>query len=263
MSSPAPLSAEAVRAALPEMSQLLAQVEAALGDTASPPSHTVEPDGDGVSAIKDGGGDVVARVDAETFEAVRAGVTIAIAAKHLADPDAEVITILGCNPRGRCAIEALLAIYPYAERMLAYDPDVKRQEHFADDVMTAFELASIIPPEPYEAVVGAQILVTAMPAGGEAMIEPDWLQTGTLCVLLDGVTSFTPAALDHADRVLTDDAARHDAAGLAGMPSAEADLAAVVSGSAPGRGDGVPTIVVASHGSPLIDAALARAIVSS
>lgn len=261
MSSSSPLSADAVRGALPEMKEVLALVEAALKD-ATAPSHTVERDGDHV-AIREAGGDVVLRADAEAFEAVRDGVTVALSAKALGDPDAEVITILGCDARTRCAIEALLCVYPYAERMLSFDPDVKRQEVFADDIMTSFELAAIIPPEPYEAVVGAQILVTAMPPDGEPMIEPDWLQTGTLCVALDGVGSFTKPALDHVDRVVTDDAAKHASAGLAGMPDATADLAAVCAGTAPGRGDDNPTILVASHGSAVIEAALARALLAS
>ncbi len=265
MSSPATLSADDVRGSLPEMKDLIERVERAFADvgngSASEPAYTVAPDDEaGVLAIQKDGA-VVARVDAEAFQAARAGATIAVAAKAVGDPDAEVITILGCDAAARCAIEALLCVYPYAERMLAFDPDVKRQEHFADDIMTSFDLASIIPPEPYEAVNGAQILITSMPAGSEPVIEPDWLQTGTLCFLLDGLASFTAATLGHVDRIITDDVARHDAAALAGMPSAGDELGAIVAGKASGRGDDNPTILIPSYGHPAVDSALAAAIV--
>jgi ornithine cyclodeaminase/alanine dehydrogenase-like protein (mu-crystallin family) len=187
----------------------------------------------------------------------------ALAAKHLADPRSEVVTILGCNARGRAVVPAMLSVFPKLERMLCYDPDVAKQAAFADAVMTSHDLASIIPPEPREATEGAQILVTCLPVTKtpKPVIGADWLQTGTLCLSLDLDATFTPAAIARADRRLTDDLAswRECAKGghLAGWPEPQEELAAVVAGRAPGRGAGVPIIALTLVGHPALDAALA------
>lgn len=197
------------------------------------------------------------------FVDARLAACAALAAKHLADPRAEVVTLLGCNARGRAAIEALLAVYPKMERMLCYDPDVRAQAEFADSVMTSHDLASIIPPEPREATEGAQILVTcqAVAKPPKPVIGADWLQTGTLCLSLDLDASFMPAAIARADRRLTDDLAGWRdcvAAGhLAGWAEPQEELAAVVAGRAPGRAAGAPIIALTLVGHPALDAALA------
>jgi ornithine cyclodeaminase len=195
--------------------------------------------------------------------AARAGACTAVTAKLLAAADAVVITLLGCNDTGRAVMAALLAAFPDTERMLCYDPDVAAQNAFADEIMTTYELASIIPPEPRECTEGAHILVSALAVTQPPapVVEPDWLQTGTLCVVLDLDATLTPAAFAHADRRLTDHlpgfrdcvASGH----LAGVPEPAEELAAVVAGRAPGRGEGVPIIVSLHVGHPALDVALA------
>jgi ornithine cyclodeaminase/alanine dehydrogenase-like protein (mu-crystallin family) len=197
------------------------------------------------------------------FVDARLAACAALAAKHLADPRAEVVTILGCNARGRAAVEAMLAAFPKMERMLCYDPDVAAQAAFADSVMTSHDLASIIPPEPREATEGAQILVTCLPISKppKPVIGAEWLQTGTLCLSLDLDASFTPAAIARADRRLTDDLSGWrdcaKAGHLAGWTEPDGELSAVLAGTAPGRGPGVPIIALTLVGHPALDAALA------
>jgi len=197
------------------------------------------------------------------FIDARLAACAALSAKHLADPRSEVVTILGCNARGRAAVAAMLAVFPRMERMLCYDPDVAAQAAFADEIMTANDLASIIPPEPREATEGAQILVTCLPLAKppKPVIGADWLQTGTLCLSLDLDASFTPAAIARADRRLTDDLAGWrdcaKAGHLAGWAEPEGELSAVLAGTAPGRGPGVPIIALTLIGHPAVDAALA------
>jgi ornithine cyclodeaminase/alanine dehydrogenase len=187
----------------------------------------------------------------------------AVAARHLADPNSEVISIIGCNDTGRAVMAALLSAFPDTERMLCYDPDVAAQNAFADEIMTTYELASIIPPEPRECTEGAHILVSCLPVKQPPapVVEPGWLQTGTLCVALDLDATLTPATFAHADRRLTDHlpgfrdcvASGH----LAGVTEPGEELAAVVAGRAPGRGEGVPIIASIHVGHPALDALLA------
>lgn len=217
-----------------------------------------------LAALLDGpGGAPRLIVEREAFVDARIAGCAAVAAKHLADPRSEVVTILGCNARGRAVIGTMLAVFPKMERMLAFDPDVAKQAAFADEIMTANDLASIIPPEPREATEGAHILVSCLPATTtpKPVIAADWLQTGTLCLPLDLDSTFMPGAIARADRHLTDDLSGWkecaQSGHLQGWPAPQAELSAVVAGAAPGRGPGAPIIAVTLLGHPALDAALA------
>lgn len=201
-------------------------------------------------------------LDAAHITAVRTAACTAVTAKYLADPNSEVMTIIGCGVQGRANIEALLTVFPGTERMLAYDVDTDQQARFADEVMTTFDLASIIPPEPREACEGAHVIVSSVPIvkHPEPFIEPDWLQTGTLCVPLDFDAAFTPGSFERADLFVTDDLAqfaRYRAKGhFAGCPEPSAELGAIVAGKGPARPDGTPIVMAANLGLGVLDVAL-------
>jgi ornithine cyclodeaminase/alanine dehydrogenase-like protein (mu-crystallin family) len=204
-----------------------------------------------------------ALLDAAGFAVARDAAAAAVAVKHLGDTKAfEVITLLGGDRLGRALIDALLVVLPNAERMLCFDPDVSRQEQFADEIMTQLNLASIIPPEPREATEGANVLVLNLKQGGSwpsPVIESDWLQRGTLVLGLQPGAGLTPAARNHADRRVTDNL-EAAATRFPGEPAPDADLASIVAGKAPGRGAGNPIILYLAFGSPALDAALAGQI---
>lgn len=206
-------------------------------------------------------------VDAAQVTAVRTAACTGVTARHLADPDSEVMTIIGCGVQGRTNIEALLAVFPNTERMLAYDVDTERQAQFADEIMTTFDLASIIPPEPQEACEGAHIIVSSLPIvkDPQPAIQADWLQTGTLCVPLDFDASFTPEAFERADLFVTDDLDQYQAykakGYFSGIPDPTAGLGAVVNGSGPSRPEGKPIVMAANLGLGILDVALANLLV--
>jgi ornithine cyclodeaminase/alanine dehydrogenase-like protein (mu-crystallin family) len=222
----------------------------------------------GLATLLDADGAPLAVMDREAITCLRIGATTAVTAKHLADPDSEVLVVLGCNPRGRAMMETLFVAFPGKERMLCWDPDTTRQAEFADEIMTTHNVASIIPPEPEEAVEGAQILVSCLPVGDPLapVVQPDWLQTGTLCVAWDLDATLTPAVFGHADRLITDSlpswrdcaAAGH----MTGTDEPGEDLPGIVAGRAPGRGEGVPIIVCSAVGEPAVDVALAEDVLA-
>jgi len=230
----------------------------------SAPGMKLPPGAGAVSALLGPDGSPRALLDSAAFELQRDAATAAVAVKYLGDIKAfEVITLLGCDALGRALIDALLVALPNTERMLCYDPDIARQEKFADDVMTQLNLASIIPPEPREAVEGANVLVLNLALGGNwpsPVIESDWLQRGTLVLGLKPGAGLTPAARKQASRRVTDNLEAHAAVAptrFVGEPVPDCDLAAIVAGKAPGRGPGNPIILYLAFGLPALDAALA------
>ncbi|GJM21977.1 MAG: alanine dehydrogenase [Planctomycetota bacterium] len=211
----------------------------------------------------------LAFMDAAQITAVRTGACTAVTAKHLADPNSEVMTIIGCGVQGRVNIEALLAVFPDTERMLAYDIDPSAQEKFADEVMTTFDLASIIPPDAEEACVGGHVIVTATPILKEPkpFIEPAFIQTGTLCVSLDFDAAFDQACFDGSDLCITDDLAQFEHyqqhGHFVGYKSPTDELGKIVCGAGAKRPDGTPIVMAANLGLGVLDVALAKRLLSA
>lgn len=208
----------------------------------------------------------LAIMDAAQITAVRTAACTGVTAKHLADPASDVMAIIGCGVQGRANIEALHAVFPNIERMLAYDIDPARQASFADEVMTTLNLASIIPPEPREACEGAHVIVTSLPIvkHPKPVIEPEWLQTGTLCVSLDFDASFAPATFKRAELVVTDDLQqfrRYQAKGyFAGVAEPTGELGAIVAGKGGKRPPGRPIVLAANLGLGILDVALGHVL---
>jgi ornithine cyclodeaminase/alanine dehydrogenase-like protein (mu-crystallin family) len=209
-------------------------------------------------------GEPVLLADAAAFAVRRGAATALLVTSKLADPKLEVITLLGCNATGRAFMDGAVTLLTGVQRMLCFDPDIPAQGAFADTIMTTYDVASIIPTDPREAVEGAQLLVSCLqPTAAKPFVEPEWLQSGTTCVLLDGTETFTAATLAGATRRLTDDLAawRAAAARLPGVPAPEGDLAALAAGKLPPR-TGTPLIVSVHFGAPSLDAALAAELLA-
>jgi ornithine cyclodeaminase/alanine dehydrogenase-like protein (mu-crystallin family) len=201
-------------------------------------------------------------LDGSVITAYRTGACTGVTARLLADPGAEVMTIIGCGVQGRINIEALLSVFPETERMLCYDPDPEQQAKFADEVMTTFDLASIIPPEPQEACEGAHVIVTSAPIlkTPEPVIDAEWLQTNTLCVALDFDSSFTPAAFERAALVLTDDLPQFQHYKGVGyfqnVPEPSTDLGKLLNAEGSVRPEGEPIVLAVNLGLGILDVAL-------
>lgn len=205
-------------------------------------------------------------LDAGVITAWRTGACSAVTARHFADPNSEVITIIGCGVQGRANIEALLAVFPHTERMLAYDPDPAVQARFADEIMTTFQVASIIPPEPHEACEGGHIIVTSAPMvkPPQPVIEADWIQTGTLCVSLDFDASFKPSAFERAGLVITDDLPQYryyaERGHFAGIAEPSAALGTLLAKGEAKRPAGNPIVMAVNLGLGILDVALGAEI---
>ena len=78
-------------------------------------------------------GSPLALLDSIAITIARTGAATAVAAKHLARPDAKVATICGCGNQGRVQLRALLKVCPI-EDVYAYDTDLSRAVRFAEDL---------------------------------------------------------------------------------------------------------------------------------
>jgi ornithine cyclodeaminase/alanine dehydrogenase len=136
----------------------------------------------------------------------RTGAATALAAKYLARPESESVGILGCGVQGRGNLEALNLVF-HIKRVHAYDIDPKVRESYAAEMSAELGLEAVAVTNPKEAVVDADIVITAGPIlrVPHATIRPGWLGEGSFASLVDFDSYWHPDALREADKFCTDD----------------------------------------------------------
>jgi ornithine cyclodeaminase len=75
--------------------------------------------------------------------------------------------------------------------------------HFCEQTSTRLGLRARPISEPRDAVRGARLVVTSTTHAGPPFIERDWLEGGTLVVMIDRLRVVTRGLLSQADRIVT------------------------------------------------------------
>jgi ornithine cyclodeaminase/alanine dehydrogenase-like protein (mu-crystallin family) len=182
----------------------------------------------------------LAVMDCTWITAMRTGAATAVAAKYLARPDSKVVGILGCGVQGRSNLEALKVIFPLRS-VLAYDIDRKAGGRYAEEMSRKFDLEVLPVDTPRQAVVGADIAVTAGPLlkTPHATIQPGWLAAGAFASLVDYDSYWHRDGLKEVDKFCTDDIPQLEYYKSLGyfrdIPTVYAELGELVTGRKPGR----------------------------
>ncbi len=222
----------------------------------------------GVLALSDGEtGRPLALMDSMELTVLRTGAATAVAARHLARPDARVATIVGCGRQGRIQLAALARVRPL-ERAYAVDTDPTVAQRFAEE--TSARLALDVRPAGSAADVAplSDICVTCTPsrtpllrredvAGGtfiaavgadnedKVEIDPALMAAGTIVV-------------DSLEQCATIGDLHHALArGALSMADVHAVLADVVAGRKPGRTSADEITIFDSTGVAIEDVAAA------
>lgn len=225
----------------------------------------------GVIVLCDGeNGYPLALLDSMEITIIRTGAATAVAAKHLARPDASVVTVCGCGNQGRVSLRAVSGVRGVA-RAYAFDVDRDAARRFAGELSAelGFEVEATedlagavgrsdicvtctpsrrhflrreyVPPGAFVAAVGAD-------SEEKQEIDPELLAASKVVVdLLDQCASF--GDLRHAI-----------AGGLMTVADVHAELGEVIAGRKPGRTSDDEIIVFDSTGTALQDV-VAAAIV--
>ena len=222
----------------------------------------------GLIVLNDPGtGMPTAVMDATWITAMRTGAATAVAAKYLARADSRTVGIVACGVQGRSNLEALRCVFPL-DRVLAYDSDPAAAANFADEAQDRWGVTVDVVSEVEAAVSGGDIVVTSGPIRRHPTptIPAGWLQPGAFACPLDFDSYWTGSAMRAADRFVTDDIPQFEhfrrLGFFADTPGADADLGAVVAGTAPGRRDDGEITMAMNLGLALADVAVGALVLA-
>lgn len=225
----------------------------------------------GVVVLSDGEtGLPLALLDSMEITALRTGAATAVAARHLARPDARVATVVGCGRQGRIQL-AMLARVCRLERVHAVDADPGLAERFAREMSAQIGLEVSPAGSVAEAAPGSDICVTCTPSRVPLLRRVD-VAPGTFVAAVgadnEQKQELEPALMAAATIVvdsLEQCAAIGDlhhalAAGAVSLGQVHAELAQVVAGQKPGRRSAEEITIFDSTGVAIEDVAAAAAV---
>jgi alanine dehydrogenase len=226
----------------------------------------------GVLVLFDGAcGRPLAVLDSMLITALRTAATSALAARHLARPDAAVLTVCGCGRQGAMHARALCGVLPIA-RVLLWDVDPRRAERLASElapVLAGVEVRAA--PDLPAALAGTDVCATCTPARA-FFIRPEDVRPGTFIAAAGaddhGKQELDPRlvargtlVVDSLEQCAELGELQHAlAAGLMTAEQVHAELAEVVAGTRPGRSTAEEITIFDSTGTALQDLAAAIAV---
>lgn len=210
----------------------------------------------------------VAVMDCAYITGLRTAGMSGIVLRHMANPDAEVVTVLGCGLQGRTNLAAVMSECPNVKRVYAWGPRMATVERYAAEMREKHGVEVIASANPRQAVREADILLSATPFGPPEsfhMIHGDWLKEGVTAVPVSGGNHFFKDALLAFDKFFIDDTQLyqelHSREGVR-MPIASVppELSDFLTGRVPGRETSQERIFLMTGGLGINDISLARRI---
>lgn len=212
----------------------------------------------------------LALMDSIEITILRTGAATAVAAKYLARPESNVVTICGCGNQGRIQLRALAKILSL-ECLYAFDQDVRFARQFADEMSSELRLTAQAVSDLKSAVRDSDVCVTCTSAK-EYFLKKEYVKPGMFIAGV-GADNSEKQELDPqlfvSSKIVTDILEQcatigdlHHAlqAGLVTKEKVHAELGEVVAGKKAGRTSQEEITIFDSTGMALQDAAAAAVV---
>jgi alanine dehydrogenase len=206
--------------------------------------------------------ELVAVLDADVLGRLRTGAASAVAAKHLARPDARSLGIIGCGRQAETQVACIRAAVPSIERVLAFCRTPATLRAFC-------KKTGAKPAESHSEAAAQDVVVTAT-TSRDPVLRGDWLKPGALvCAVGANVPNHRELdnqVLERAAFVCCDSlpTARKESGDLIEPIAAGTldwlevhELQEIVAGELQGRADPADIVVFKSNGIAAWDVALA------
>ena len=212
----------------------------------------------------------LAVMDSASLTAVRTAAATAVATRYLARRGSCTAAIVGCGLQGRSHVDALLALWPFAEIRL-FDTYPARAAKLAEGRGTGAGTTLRVALEVADAAFGADVVVTCT-TGTEYVLRDGDVAAGAFVAAVGADNphkrEIHPSLMRRA-RVVVDDLAQcaaggdlHHAleAGVMKLDDVHGDLGSVIAGATPGRQRDDEIFVFDSTGIAIEDAAAAEIV---
>lgn len=145
----------------------------------------------------------LAIMDGTIVSAMRTGAATGVAAKYLANPDSEIIGIIGSGVQSRTQLMALVNTMKNIKLIKVYSLTEEKTLKFAKEMTEELGIEVVRVPSAEEAIRNSDIIVTAT-MSTYPYVKGEWLKEGAF----HSEISFwdtAPEELAHYDRVIVDD----------------------------------------------------------
>jgi alanine dehydrogenase len=133
--------------------------------------------------------ELLAIVDADRLGQRRTGAASAVAARHLAPPEARTLGVIGCGWQAESQVECIRAALPAIERVVVFCRSEERRAEFS----RRFDAE---PAEWYSDAAGQDVVVT-ITTSRDPVLRGEWLRPGAL-VCAAGANRIAARELDNA-----------------------------------------------------------------
>jgi ornithine cyclodeaminase/alanine dehydrogenase-like protein (mu-crystallin family) len=197
----------------------------------------------------------------------RTGAMTALAAKYLARPDSEILTIVGAGTQGRSTAKALSRLFSFREIRI-HDIHFQAGEKFGEEMGSLLKLPIRLSSQAREAVEGADILITVTSSEGE-FVRNEWVKPGSFIASVGSYPELDPALPKNVEKLVVDDRtqARYRGELWKGYERGDfsdgmiyAELGEIVSGRKKGRETREERTLACLTGVGTLDVAVARRV---
>ena len=142
-----------------------------------------------------------------TLSTMRTGSAIGIDTKYLANPEAELLGVLGAGRQAKTQVEAVAKVRALRE-IRVFSPTTEHRRQFCDDIERSFEIKAIAVDTPAQAVVESDIIIAAT-TSRNPVVRGEWLAPGThinaIGANFESRRELDSAAVAAANFIVTDD----------------------------------------------------------
>ncbi len=132
-------------------------------------------------------GEPIAFMSANLLSAARTGAVPGVAARHLANQDSEVITVLGCGQINRSCLRNIVTQLPHLKKIICFDIFETAADSYRDWAEKELGIGGIVEMDLEKAVREADVITAAASRVKPLYIKDEWLKEG-VTLLITGPT---------------------------------------------------------------------------
>ncbi|CAD6560766.1 tyramine oxidase subunit B [Paraburkholderia sabiae] len=127
----------------------------------------------------------LALMSANLLSAARTGAVAGVGAKHLANRDARVISVVGCGPINKACLTALMTQLPSVKKIVCFDIILQRAENFARWAEKKYDVSVVGVSDAEPCFRDGDVITVAASRAKPLYFKDEWIKEGAT-ILVSG-----------------------------------------------------------------------------